>query len=65
MKNFVFSSMRFAGTVFNITSRFMSSRNAFMSISGECWLDTTTVSTRTGLSSSYSTVTCVLPSGRR
>jgi len=30
-----------------------------------CWLETTTVSTRTGLPSSYSMVTCDFPSGRR
>jgi hypothetical protein len=30
-----------------------------------CWLDTTTVSTRTGRPLSYSTVTCDFPSGRR
>ena len=33
--------------------------------SAACWVDSTTVSTRTGLPSSpYSTVTCLLPSGR-
>ena len=34
-------------------------------MSAACWLDTTTVSIRTALSPSYSTVTWVLPSGRR
>jgi hypothetical protein len=34
-------------------------------MSGACWLDTTTVSSRTGVSPSYSIVTWVLPSGRR
>ena len=33
--------------------------------SGLCWVESTTVSTRTGLSPSYSTVICVFPSGRR
>ena len=36
-----------------------------MSMSAACWLDTTTVSSRTGLWPSYSMVTWVLPSGRR
>ena len=30
-----------------------------------CWVETITASTRTGLSPSYSTVTWLLPSGRR
>ena len=34
-------------------------------MSAACWLETTTVSTRTGRSPSYSMVTWVLPSGRR
>ena len=34
------------------------------SISGACWVETTTVCTRTGVSPSYSTVTWLLPSGR-
>jgi hypothetical protein len=32
--------------------------------SGSCWVETTTVSTCTGRSPSYSTETCVFPSGR-
>ena len=35
------------------------------SMSAACWVETTTVSRRTGLSPSYSMVTWVLPSGRR
>ena len=35
------------------------------SMSAACWVETTTVSSRTGLSPSYSMVTWVLPSGRR
>ncbi len=34
-------------------------------MSGACWLETTTVSSRAGRSPSYSMVTWVLPSGRR
>ena len=34
-------------------------------MSEACWLDSTTVSSRTGWSPSYSMVTWVLPSGRR
>ncbi len=34
-------------------------------MSGSCCVEMTTASTRTGLSPSYSTVTCDLPSGRR
>ena len=46
---------------FSMISRLSSS----CSISGACWVETTTVSTRTGRSfSSYSTVTWLLPSGR-
>ena len=42
-----------------------SSRMRSLPIRSQCWLDTTTVSTRTGASPSYCTVTCDLPSGRR
>ena len=49
-----------------ITRRIMSARICSRVASGLCWVDTTTVSTRTGLpASSYSTVTWVFPSGRR
>ena len=34
-------------------------------MSGACWVETTTVSSRTGVSPAYSMVTWVLPSGRR
>jgi hypothetical protein len=34
-------------------------------MSDACWLETTTVLSRTGRSPSYSMVTCVFPSGRR
>ena len=34
-------------------------------MSSACWVDSTTVSRRTALSSTYSMVTWVLPSGRR
>ncbi len=43
----------------------MTSRSIFLLVtSGLCWVDTTIVSTRTGLPSRYSTVTWDLPSGR-
>ena len=38
---------------------------ARVATSGSCWAETTTVRTRFGTPCSYSTVTCVLPSGRR
>ena len=43
----------------------MSSRSVSLLTVELCCVDTTTVSTRTGLAPSYSTVTCDLPSGRR
>ncbi len=45
---------------FSITVRQISS----WVISGACWVEMTTVCTRTGLCPSYSTVTWLLPSGR-
>src|ERR1035441_1288112 len=39
--------------------------SSFRSMSGACWADTTTVSSRTGSWPTYSIVTWVLPSGRR
>ncbi len=36
---------------------------AFRSIAGACWVEITTVSSRTGSFSAYSIVTCVFPSG--
>jgi hypothetical protein len=40
-------------------------RAASREMSAACWVESTTVSSRTGLSPSYSMVTWVLPSGRR
>jgi len=48
-----------------MTVSMMSSRICFKVTSGLCWAETTTVSTRVGLPSVYSTVTCDFPSGRR
>ena len=45
----------------SITSFLIVSRET----SGLCWVDTTMFASLTGVSPSYSTVTCVLPSGRR
>jgi hypothetical protein len=42
-----------------------SSRICFKVTSGLCWAEITTVSTRTGRPSAYSTVTWDFPSGRR
>ena len=43
----------------------MSSRSVSLETSELCCVETTTVSTRTGLPLSYSTDTCDFPSGRR
>jgi hypothetical protein len=49
-----------------MTCFLMSLSRVSSSVSSVCWVDSTTVSTRTGrLSASYSIVTWVLPSGRR
>ena len=62
----VFSSSRAAGMLGFTTSSIMSARICSRLASAACWVDSTTVSTRTGLPSSpYSTVTWLLPSGRR
>ena len=48
------------------TCSIMSLRICWSETSGLCWVEMTTVSTRTGwFCSSYSTVTWLLPSGRR
>ena len=62
----VLSSISWAGMVGRMTRSIMSFRICSRVASGPCWVETTTVSTRLGvLSSLYSTVTWVLPSGRR
>ncbi len=53
-----------SGITGRITWPTMSSRMR-SSVPGSCCDETTTVRTRTGTPRSYSTVTCVLPSGRR
>ena len=47
-----------------ITSRITASRSSPVSTSGSCCVLTTTVSTETGRSFSYSTLTWAFPSGR-
>ena len=48
-----------------MTASTISLRSRSARTSGSCWADTTTVRTRFGTPRSYSTVTWVLPSGRR
>ena len=54
-----------AGMVGRITASTISERSRSVRTSGSCWAETTTVRTRIGIPRSYSTVTWVLPSGRR
>ena len=65
MWNFVFLSSSFLGSDARMTSSITASASFFEETASECWVETTTVSIRTGLRSRYSTVTCDLPSGRR
>ena len=53
------------GMTGRITASMMSARSRSARTSGSCWVETTTVRTRFGMPCSYSTVTWVLPSGRR
>ena len=53
----VFSSISSAGMDLQITLSMMAAESSSWLISGACWVETTTVSTRTGLSPSYSIVT--------
>ncbi len=48
-----------------MTSRFTSAHSASCEISGLCWVETTMAVMRLGRPSTYSTLTCDLPSGRR
>lgn len=57
IRNRVFSSISSAGMDLQITLSMMAAESASWLISGACWVETTTVSTRTGLSPSYSIVT--------
>ena len=65
MKYLVFSSSSSAGTTAWITFSRMSSRTVSIGTRLLCWAEMMTASTRTGRSPSYSTVTWLLPSGRR
>ena len=58
-------TMSDAGTTFFTIFSVMSARSCSVETESLCCDETTTVSTRTGLSSTYSTLTCALPSGRR
>ena len=53
------------GTTASITFERISLRSFSVVTVSACWVDTTMASMRTGTPSSYSTDTCVLPSGRR
>ncbi len=64
-KNLVLLSMSFLGMTFSITRSMTASLSVLYLTSGECWVETTIASQRTGASFSYSMVTCVLPSGLR
>jgi hypothetical protein len=65
MKYLVFESRRFEGMTAWMTFSRMSSRTVSVFTRLECWAETMTASTRTGLPPSYSTVTWLFPSGRR
>ena len=52
------------GTTGSMTSVLIRSTISACDTSGACWVETTTVSTRTGVAPSYSTVTWLLASGR-
>ncbi len=56
--------MSAAGTTGRMISSRIASRSSGVGIDSACCVEMTTVSTRTGLPSAYSTVTWLLPSGR-
>ena len=58
-------SINSSGSAGPITSLTISSLICSPETSGSCWAAMTTVSIRLGVPSTYSTVTCDLPSGRR
>ncbi len=60
-----FGSIRCLGIVGSTTCSIMSSRILERPVSGPCCVEMTTVSTDTGLPSTYRTLTWLLPSGRR
>ena len=55
---------RSAGITFSMMSERTMSTICLCLTSGACWVETTMADAWTGTSSSYSMVTCVLPSGR-
>ena len=59
------SCARSSSTVLTTFSRMSGVRVFSRSMPSACWVESTTVSSRTGVVPSYWTVTCVLPSGRR
>ncbi len=63
MKYLVLASSSSAGTTAWITFSWTSWRTVSIGTRPLCWVETITVSTRTGLSPSYSIVTWLLPSG--
>ena len=65
MKILVFRSMSFFGSAFAMTSSRTAAWSFLFETSGECWVETTTVSSRTILPPLYSTEIWLLPSGRR
>ena len=65
MKTFVLRSTSRFGSAFAITCSRIASWSFLFETSSECWVETTTVSMRTGLPPRYSTDTWLLPSGRR
>jgi hypothetical protein len=58
-------SIMWAGMIGRITCSTMSARIWSALTSGLCWVEMTTLSTDTGLPSTYRTDTWLLPSGRR
>lgn len=65
MKYSVYSSSSSGGSTGKMTCSKIASRSASMPTSALCCAETTTAEMRLGLPSSYSTLTCALPSGRR
>ena len=53
------------GRIGSMMCFFTSARRSSVETSSSCWVETTTASMRVGLPSTYSTLTWLLPSGRR
>ncbi len=64
MWNLVRLSIIFLGSTLAMTSSIIASWIFLLEISSACWVETTTVSIRTGRPFRYSIVTWLLPSGR-